>query len=321
MVRINTIFHIEYGNQFDLSKMEYSNAPDAIDFISRNSNNNGRVAKVAKYNNIKPYQPGVITVTMGGSYLLASFVQLHPFYTAQNVKVLTPLEPMSLEMKMMYCAAIQKNRCRYHSHAREANATFNNIMVPSRTEMQRIMDKMNCDISEREKVIKGKPLSLHIALQDTKKWEYRTLGSLFTIKKGKRLTSANQIEGDIPYIGAIDSNNGLSAYIGNKEHLHEGNTITVSYNGSIGRAYYQPVKFWASDDVNVLYPKFKMNVYSAMFLITLIEKEKYRFCYGRKWQASIMKETNIRLPITNNREPDWSYIENYIKGLEYSNIL
>ena len=63
-----------------------------------------------------------------------------------------------------------------------------------------------------------------------------------------------------------------------------------------------------------------MNVYSAMF-ITLIEKEKYRFCYGRKWQASIMKETNIRLPITNNGEPDWSYIENYIKGLEYSNIL
>lgn len=321
MVSINTIFHIEYGNQFDLSKMECSTSSDAIDFISRNSNNNGLVAKVAKFNDIEPYQPGVITVTMGGSYLLASFVQLHPFYTAQNIKVLTPLEPMSIEMKLMYCAAIQKNRFRYHSHAREANSTFNNLMVPSRIEMQKIMDNMSCDVSEEEKVIKGKPLSECIDLKDTKKWEYRKLGTLFSIKKGKRLTSANQTEGDIPYIGAIDSNNGLSAYIGNNEHLHDGNTITVSYNGSIGKAYYQPVKFWATDDVNVLYPKFDMNVYSAMFLITLIEKEKYRFCYGRKWQASIMKETVVKLPIAKNGEPDWAYIENYIKGLDYSNIL
>lgn len=321
MVSINTIFNIEYGNQFDLSKMECSTSSDAIDFISRNSNNNGLVAKVAKFNDIEPYQPGVITVTMGGSYLLASFVQQHPFYTAQNIKVLTPLEPMSIEMKLMYCAAIQKNRLRYHSHAREANSTFNNLMVPSRIEMQKIMDSMSCDVSEEEKVIKGKPLSECIDLKDTKKWEYRKLGTLFSIKKGKRLTSANQTEGDIPYIGAIDSNNGLSAYIGNNEHLHDGNTITVSYNGSIGQAYYQPVKFWATDDVNVLYPKFDMNVYSAMFLITLIEKEKYRFCYGRKWQASIMKETVIKLPIAKNGEPDWAYIENYIKGLDYSNVL
>lgn len=321
MVRINTIFHIEYGNQFDLSKMEYSHSSNAIDFISRNSNNNGLVAKVAKYNDIEPYQAGLITVTMGGSYLLASFVQQHQFYTAQNIKVLRPLEPMNLEMKLMYCAAIQKNRFRYHSHAREANSTFNDLMVPSRIEMQKMMDNMKCNVTKVEKDIKGKPLSSRIVLRDTKKWEYRTLESLFNIKKGKRLTSADQIEGVIPYIGAIDSNNGLSAYIGNNEHLHEGNTITVSYNGSIGQAYYQPVKFWATDDVNVLYPKFNMNVYTAMFLITLIEKEKYRFCYGRKWQASIMKETTIRLPIANNGEPDWPYIESYIKGLDYSNNL
>ena len=81
------------------------------------------------------------------------------------------------------------------------------------------------------------------------------------------------------------------------------------------------VQFWATDDVNVLYPKFEMNVYRAMFIITLIEKEKYRFSYGRKWQASIMKETKIKLPIEKNGEPDWNYIENFIKGLDYSDSL
>lgn len=321
MVSISTIFQIEYGNQFDLSKMEPSDQYDAIDFISRNSNNNGCVAKVARFNDIEPYQPGVITVTMGGTYLLASFVQQHPFYTAQNIKVLTPIEPMSLEMKLMYCASIQKNRFRYHSHAREANSTFNNLLVPSLEEMKQIMNKMNCDVLKVEETYKRRSLSYNVSLSDTKKWRYFSLSKLFSIVKGKRLTTADQIEGDIPYIGAIDSNNGVSAYIGNTEHLHSGNTITVSYNGSVGQAYYQPVQFWATDDVNVLYPNFEMNVYRAMFIITMIEKEKYRFSYGRKWQALIMKETKIKLPIEKNGEPDWNYIENFIKGLDYSDSL
>ena len=80
------------------------------------------------------------------------------------------------------------------------------------------------------------------------------MGDLFDIKKGKRLTSEDQTEGSTPYIGAIDSNNGIANYIG-QEATHVGNTISLSYNGSVGEAFYQPMDFWATDDVNVLYFK------------------------------------------------------------------
>lgn len=147
---------------------------------------------------------------------------------------------------------------------------------------------------------------------DTSQWQWFKYDSLFTIKKGKRLTKADMEGGSIRYIGAIDSNNGISNHISNSEHIHSANTITVSYNGSIAEAYYQNEKFWATDDVNVLYPKFKLNKYIALFLTTLINKEKYRFNYGRKWDKELMNASKIKLPV-KGKDPDWEWIEKYIK--------
>lgn len=121
------------------------------------------------------------------------------------------------------------------------------------------------------------------------------------------------VNGDIPYIGATDSNNGITARVSNSEHLHSANTITVSYNGSIAEAYYQTKMFWATDDVNVLYPKFEMTPFSALFLTTIINKEKYRFNYGRKWDKELMQVSKIKLPIDKTDNPDWQWIEKYVK--------
>lgn len=148
---------------------------------------------------------------------------------------------------------------------------------------------------------------------DTSTWKWFRYDEIFDIKKGKRLTKENMTEGNIRYIGAIDSNNGLSAFIGNDSQLHQGNTITVSYNGSIGYAFYQDKEFWATDDVNVLYPRFSLNRYIAMFLCRLIEMEQYRFCYGRKWDLEAMNKSKIKLPVTPAGTPDWQYMEDFVK--------
>lgn len=89
----------------------------------------------------------------------------------------------------------------------------------------------------------------------TDAWKRFYLGNLFDIRKGKRLTAENQEDGDNLYIGAIDSNNGVANHIA-QEPIHDGNTISLSYNGSVGEAFYQPDPYWATDDVNALYPKY-----------------------------------------------------------------
>lgn len=150
------------------------------------------------------------------------------------------------------------------------------------------------------------------------KWVAFQYDALFDIKKGRRLTKSNMTEGTTPFIGAIDSNNGYRQYVSVKPN-HESNTITVNYNGNgVAEAFYQSYPFWASDDVNVLYPKFTLNSYVAMFICALIRKEKFRFSYGRKWHLDRMKQAILRLPVTSNGQPDWAFMENYIKSLPHS---
>lgn len=154
----------------------------------------------------------------------------------------------------------------------------------------------------------------------TQGWKFFTLGDLFDLKKGKRLTKANMKEGQLPFIGSIDNNNGVSAYVGQKA-IHKGNTITVNYNGSVAEAFYQPDDFWASDDVNVLYPKFKLTPKIAIFMTTIIRLEKYRFNYGRKWHLERMKQSPIMLPVTKSEDPDWKFMASYIDSLPFGSQL
>lgn len=314
MQPINEIFDIEYGNQFDFSKMEVEEKSSGINFISRGSSNNGFVAKVVPVKGIEPYPAGLITVTMGGSYLLASFVQPQPFYTAQNIKVLKPKVPMTLGDKLYYCAAIQHNRFRYHSHSREANSTFDSIIVPSIDEIPSVYRKIALSSLDSRSIInKEFPLNIHT-------WKAFPIGTLFKIVKGKRLTKANMVAGHIPFIGATAKNNGVTAYINNTENIHPANLITVSYNGSVGYAFYQPKPFVASDDINVLYPRFSLNAYIALFICGIISKERYRYNYGRKWDKDCMSASLISLPSINGK-PDWDYMECFIKSLSYSKLI
>ena len=154
---------------------------------------------------------------------------------------------------------------------------------------------------------------------DMADWKEYTMDFMFDFDKGKRLTEADIVPGDINFLGAISENNGIREKI-TTDHFWKPNCITVNYNGSVGEVFYQSKPFWASDDVNILYAKdfWEMNKYIAMFLITVIKANKYRFGYGRKWTMEKMRESVIKLPGQADGLPDFMYMENYIKSLPYS---
>lgn len=130
---------------------------------------------------------------------------------------------------------------------------------------------------------------------------------LFDIKKGKRLTKANMVEGDINFIGSTSSNNGVTAKIGNTEHLHPAHTITVSYNGSVGEVFLQDEPFWASDDVNVWYPKFEVDDRALLYIMTLIKKLSAKYSYTAKWTIDKMRGEKLSLPVIESPDPDHEY--------------
>lgn len=311
LVPLNTIFKIEYGNQLDLYKMDFEDAD--INFVSRSSQNLGVVAKVSKYSNVEPYPAGLITVTLGGTYLLSSFIQQARFYTAQNIKVLDPKRKMDFKEKLFYCISIQANRFRYTSHGREANMTLDSILVPET--MPRSWNAI--DINKLMNV-NSVPMENEKILLNTSTWRYFNLTDLFTISASRDELMDELTQGaTTPYVTSSDSNNGVTSYV-EEEATNPAGTITANRGGSVGYFYYQPVAYKATPvDVRILSPKFKISTYIGLFLKTILQLEKYRYNYSRKMGSDRLAEFKIKLPAKNN-EPDWQFMENYIKSLPYS---
>ena len=155
-----------------------------------------------------------------------------------------------------------------------------------------------------------------------KAWAYKEfrLGDLFTVIKGKRLTKADSIPGDINFVGSSASNHGITAKIANSTHLHPGGTITVTYNGSVGEVFYQTDRFWASDDVNVLYSKHPMIESVALYFCAAIRKCGKKYGYAYKWTKDFMEKELLLLPITKAGKIDYAYMESRIREMEESRI-
>jgi restriction endonuclease S subunit len=315
-VSVSQLFDVSYGTKFDLKRMQITSAddPDAIGFVSRSRQNLGVVAYVKPYKRTMPLAAGLITVALGGSYLLSAFVQEKPFYTAQNVAVLSPKKEMTENEKLFYCVCLGKNRFKYSAFGREANRTLSTLQVPAKMpeEFGRIsIDETVPSTSKTPKI------SFELS---TTNWRYFKLTDLFYIS-GTRTTPIIELEeyghGVYPYVTTQATNNGVGGFY---NHFTERGNVLVIDSAVLGYCSYQEQNFSASDHVEKLTPNFDMNRYIALFLTTVLNLEQYRYSYGRKASQGRLKKIIIKLP-SRNTKPDWQFMENYIKSLPYSSNL
>lgn len=306
-MKLNELFYVYYPKTLIYSKMTPNQ--NGIHFVSSQDKNNGVVGRVTEEAGITVYPAGCITVPLKGSVLMAH-LQKERCYVAHQIGVLVARKPMSDLEKLYYVTCIQ-SRAYLYSYGRQADKTLEELEVP----------EINPNIIHHLRyrristAISRSAMPLH-----TDNWcEFRLggPGGLFQIQKGKRLTKADMIQGNDNFLGAIDSNNGVRQKI-TADRLWKPNCITVNYNGSVGEAFYQAEPFWASDDVNVLYPNgWELNKYIGLFIATVIKAERFKYNYGRKWKKEIMTKSIIKLPAKEGK-PDFQFMEDYIKGLPYS---
>lgn len=314
MIRVGDLFDVRYGVNLELNALRKT--LDGVNFVSRTARNNGISARVAPVPDVEPLPAGTITVAGGGS-VMESFLQPEPYYSGRDLYYLTPVQPLTDAQKLYYCACLRANKYRY-SYGRQANRTLRDILVPAPDDIPAWVDDAIVHMFDgKDTPAQGKPF----AELGANNWKLFRLSELFALKKGKRLTKAHMLPGDTPFIGAIDSNNGVTNFVA-QAALHPGNTMTVNYNGNgVAEAFYQPVPYRCSDDVNVLYPMFPLTPALAMFIAAIIQREKYRFSYGRKWHLERMAQSEIWLPALPDGAPNWDFMENYINGLPFSSQL
>lgn len=312
LVKISDIFEVKYGVNLELVNIEECNKQDknSINFISRTDKNNGVSAYVQKMDDVEPNPANTISVAGGGS-VLATFFQQEPYYSGRDIYILIPKKQLSEIEMVFYCYCIRKNKYRYN-YGRQANKTLKDILIPEiiPAEWQNLsFEKVNS--------LNKEPLLKADLKLNKENWGKFNLEDLFEIT-GSKTTPLLELEeygnGKYPFVTTQATNNGVEGFY--DYHTEKGNVLVVD-SAVIGYCSYQPFDFSASDHVEKLMPKFEMDKYTSLFLTTIINKEQYRYNYGRKASQSRLKQRSIKLP-SKNDSPDWNFMSDYIKSLPYS---
>ena len=309
------LFDIKYGVNLELNKLEETYVFDdtAICFVSRTEYNNGVSAFVKKQADIDPVPPNTLTVAGGGS-VLSTFLQPYPYYSGRDLFFLTPKKDMSERELIYYSICIQKNKYKYN-YGRQANKTLKDILVP--VAIPERFKNLNVD-NLNYTSFSRKTMSVKDAV-----WKWFVYEDLFEVKIGKSvdLNKLELNEAGINYVGRTEENNGITARVtddGSFE-VYPGECITVPMVGNELKSSYQIDPFCVSQNIAILRPKnFTLNSFVAVFLNTIIRKDRFRFAYGRTLSLDRLKKLKIKLPVDKNGHPDWQFMEDYIKSLPYS---
>ena len=150
-----------------------------------------------------------------------------------------------------------------------------------------------------------------------KQWAPFFLNEIFDVNPGVRLTNQNKKPGNNPFIGAVDNSNGVTGFVGNTNKSDDSNVLGVNYNGAPGIAFYHPYTALFSDDVKRL--KLKDSAYNTknvlLFMKAIIMKQRGKYSYGYKFNASRMNRQKLYVPVNDQGRPDYDYMEQYVKNL------
>ena len=140
---------------------------------------------------------------------------------------------------------------------------------------------------------------------------------------GSKTTPKVELEqrgsGVYPYVTTQATGNGIAGFY--DVYTEFGNVLTID-SAVLGTCFYQKDKFSASDHVEILKPKFDMTKYIALFLVTILNKNAQilGYAYNLKRSQEALKQETIILPSrmkeNENFEPDWQYMEEYMKEIE-----
>lgn len=167
------------------------------------------------------------------------------------------------------------------------------------------------NIAQIGKIKKIKPL-------DEIQWDAFFINDIFNDPmRGKRIVDKDHIEGNSPLVSSYGQSNGVTHFIGNNDNIRKFSDCLSIANGgsSAGLSFYHPYTFIASDHVTQCWNK-NLNKYQYLFLSTVITKAlmgKYGFSHEIS-DPRIARE-KIMLPITEDGEPDFNYMEQYIKNV------
>lgn len=177
---------------------------------------------------------------------------------------------------------------------------------------------------------------------DVNKWKEFKFGNLIDKPYKAKAFKKDDLElamgNGLHYITRTGVNNGCELIVNSldipKTCVEKGNAISIG--DTTATCFYQEEDFIAGDHIVVVRAKW-LNKWNGLFVVSILQKEQYKYSYGRAFLIDKIQETMIKLPIQHNPDgtpyidknytysddgfvPDWQFMEDYMKSLHYKSL-
>lgn len=310
---------------------------EGIPYVVRSKFNNGIKCRVALKKDYKPSPAGTISF---GAENASFFYQSEQFISGRDIYYIDTRH-LSKQTCIFVAACLQSITHKYSYN----NGLFpdllrkEHIFLPATSDGQPdwaymedfikdIEAKVNnyLNLLDNSIVIGGNRGRQCIEYQYDKQFR---VGDLFKIFNGKGITKneISQHPGSLPAIQSGEENNGCIGYI-NEAYCQEQNytisngaCLTVARSGSSGFVAYHPTRCVVGDSAKILEPIAPQGKYTMLFLKAILMVNKRKYAYNDKVTTQGYLKDTITLPATPEGNPDWEYMEAYMRQLESRQIL
>lgn len=163
-------------------------------------------------------------------------------------------------------------------------------------------------------------------LIDTSKWGEFRVGDLLKMEKQIELSPIdaynNNISNEIkfPFYGQSSENNGIIDYYYLGEELlnNPNSNHCIMIHSNTHLAYYVNTPFYLKDGhgATTIFTNEHFTELSTYYVISVFNRTMLnKFDYDMKATKEKLNDLIIKLPITSMGEPDWKYMEDYMKNI------
>ena len=303
-----------------------------LNYITRSKFNNGLNCKVIDNQNYEKNPAGTIS------------------FGAENANFFYQEEEYITGNKMYYIASqsLSKNTNLFLKTILESkftnNFSFSDGMIPVRIKKEKILlpskknedssyspdweymdnyiEKLQSDI--QCKINNLKEINKNRIQINTSHWKFFHLYDLFDINMGTKLDKV-KMKMDVPtidFVGRANSNQGVSAQVNRLKDIepYQSGNLTLALGGEyLGSCFIQKNNFYTSQNVIVLIPKTDMSFRVKQFISTVIfvESQLHYKAFIDELNPHIKTDFKFKLPVDDEGNPDWKYMEKYIEKVEF----
>ena len=326
--RLSDVFRIT-ATPSGIDKNKLTGAEGTIPYITRTDSDNGYELFVEEQPHRYLLSEGnVITVGLDTQTV---FYQETPFYTGQNIQILSN-ENMSKYSGLFVTSLLKRVLAKFNwggngatlSRLRRSYCLFpvdrqGNVFWVYMDAYMREIEKRQIQKQKEYMMIKHKQYTIKPVEECT--WKEFELSELADITCGIYIHDAERIEGNIPYVSSTSLNNGIGYFVKNMNATYDSDCIAVNRNGSVGYAFYHSYKALYSYDCRKVKLRKKVSPYVSLFITSQIMQQKAKYEYGYKMGSVRLRKQKILLPVDGDGQIDYEYMAQYMKNAEQKILL